>query len=106
VIFDINLDKAVNWTRFSLDGQDNQTLIGNITLSGFSNGLHNVTVYAQDTFGNMGSSETISFTIAKPESESFPVLPVAAVSIVAVALVAAGLLVYTKNTKQSLVNKV
>jgi parallel beta-helix repeat protein len=102
VILDINLDKAVNWTSFSLDGQDNQTFTGNITLSEFSNGSHNVTVYAQDTFGNIGSSETISFTIAKPESESFPVVPIAAVSTLAVALVAAGLLVYRKKHKTTI----
>jgi hypothetical protein len=61
--------------------------------------LPQITVFAQDTFGNIGSSETIAFTIAKPESELFPVVPVAAVSIVAVALVAAGLLVYHKKHK-------
>jgi hypothetical protein len=40
--------------------------------------LPKITVFTQDTFGNIGASETISFTIAKPESEIFPVLPVAA----------------------------
>jgi hypothetical protein len=95
-------DKPINWTSYSLDGQENITFTGNNTLLALSNGLHNITVYAQDTFGNIGSSETIFFTIAKPEkSESFPVLRAAAVSIVAVALVAAGLLVYHKRKTKS-----
>ena len=76
---------------------------GIVTLTGLSNGLHNITVFAQDTFGNIGSSETISFTIANPES--FAVGSVAAVSIVAVVLVVvAGLLVYNKR-KGGLVKK-
>ena len=77
------LDKA-NWTGYSLDGQENSTISGNLTLNGLPNGMHNLTVYANDTYGNMGTSETISFTVAVAEPESFPVVPVAAVSIVAV----------------------
>ncbi len=82
------------------------TLSGNIDLTDLPNSLHNITVYAQDTFGNIGSSQTISFTIAKPESKSFAVVPVAAVCIVAVALVVAGLLVYHKKHKHNLVKEV
>jgi N-acetylneuraminic acid mutarotase len=95
-------DKAVNWTSYSLDGQQNVTFSGNTNLTDISNGVHNITIYAQDTFGNIGSSQTTSFTIAKPEAESFPVVPVAVVSVVAVALVAAGLLVYHKKHRHSL----
>jgi hypothetical protein len=99
-------NKPVNWTTFSLDGKENVTLSGNTTLTGLTNGFHNITVYAQDTFGNIGASQNISFTVAKPEPESFPIVPVAAVSIVAVALVVAGLLVYHKKHKHNLVKKV
>ena len=100
------IDKPVNNTGSSR-GIGNFTLSGNTTLADLAVGRHNVTIFAQDTFGNIGSSQTIVFTVAKPESESFPVVPVAAVSIVAVALVvAAGLLVYHKKHKGSLVNKV
>jgi hypothetical protein len=68
--------------------------------------LPQITVFAQDTFGNIGSSETISFTIAKPESELFPAVPVAAVSTLAVALVVAGLFVYHKKHKHNSVKEV
>ena len=100
----ISFDKTVNWNSYSLDGQQNVTFSGNTNLTDISNGLHNVTVYAEDIFGNTGSSQTINFTIAKPEpptsSEIFPVVPVLAVSVVAVALVVAGLLVYPKKHRQ------
>jgi hypothetical protein len=47
-------DKTVNWTSYNLDGQQNITFSGNTNLTDFSNGMHNITVYAQDTFGNIG----------------------------------------------------
>ena len=93
------VDKA-NWTGYNLDGQENNTISGNFTLNGLPNGLHNVTVYANDTYGNMGASKTINFTVAVAEPESFPVVPVVAVFILVVALVAAGLLVHHKNSNK------
>jgi ribosomal protein S8 len=98
---DVSLAFTVNkpavWLGYSLDGQDNVTVTGNVTLSGLSSGLHNVTVYAEDEFGNMGVSETVCFTIAAPEP--FPVAPVAAASAATVAVVGVGLLVYFKKRK-------
>jgi hypothetical protein len=84
---------------YSLDGQDNVTVTGNTTLSDLSSGLHNVTVYARDEFGNTGASETVSFTIAEPETEALPVVPVAAASAVSVAVVVSVLLVYFKKRR-------
>jgi len=51
--------------------------------------------YANDTFGNIGASETITFTVA---SEPFPTAPVVAVS--GALTVVAGLLVYFKKRKR------
>jgi phosphomevalonate kinase len=64
-------------------------------LTGLSNGLHSVTVYANDTYGNMGVSETVTFTISLP----FPIVPVAAGSVAFAFASAAGLLVYFKKRK-------
>ena len=97
VSFMFTLDKA-NWTGCSLDGEENITISGNFTLIGLPNGMHNLTVYANDTYGNMGASETVSFTVAVPEP--FPFVPVAAaVAVVAVAAVSAGLLLYFRKRK-------
>ena len=95
------VDNAVNWSGYVLDKAENFTLSGNTTLTGLANGLHNVTVYAQDTYGNIGTSQTTNFTVAKPEPlQPFPIVPVAVASIVLVAvIVAAGLLVYFKRRR-------
>jgi parallel beta-helix repeat protein len=87
------VDRSVNWMGYCLDGQQNVTVTGNTTLPELHSGLHNVTVYANDTYGNMGSSETVAFIIPEP----FPIVPVATIS-VAVAT-AAGVLIYFKKRK-------
>jgi hypothetical protein len=86
-------DKAVTWVGYSLDGKQNVTITGNTTLTNMTNGLHNLTVYANDTFGDIGASQTITFTIALP----IPTATVAAVSGALAVVVVAGLLVYFKK---------
>jgi len=72
-------------------------MTGNTTITGLPSGLHNVTVYAEDEFGNVGSSETVSFTIQEPESFS---AVLAIFSIASVTLVGTVLLVYFKKREQ------
>jgi hypothetical protein len=94
-------DKAVNWTGYSLDGEPNVTVTGsgaltNVMLANVTNGLHNVTVYANDTYGNM-ASETVTFTVAKPEP--FPTALVATASGASAIVIGVCLLVYFKKRK-------
>ncbi len=97
---DIPLNFAVNelftQATYSLDGKDNVTIAGNKTLTGLSVGGHNITVYAWDAAGNLGTSETIAFTIAL---EPFPTTLIIA-SVIAVSVVGIGLLVYFKKRKR------
>jgi hypothetical protein len=81
---------------YSLDGEANVTITGNMTLPNLSYGTHNITMYATDAAGNTGASETVHFTIAKP----FPTALVAAASIATVAVVGIGLLIYFKKRKR------
>jgi N-acetylneuraminic acid mutarotase len=93
LVFTFN--RSVLWMGYSVDGQKPVTVTGNTTVEGLSSGLHNVTVYAKDEFNNVGASETVFFSVAE---ESFPVAPVAAASIAAVAVVAgAVLLIYFRK---------
>jgi hypothetical protein len=89
--------EASSSMSYSLDGQDNVAIAGNTTLSDLPNGAHNLTVYATDSAGNTGASETISFSVEVPEP--FPVAPVAAASVATIAAVSVALLVYFKKRK-------
>ena len=55
---------------YSLDGQGNVTVAGNDTLPDLPHGTHTLTIFANDTEGNMGASETVFFEIAFPPTLS------------------------------------
>jgi hypothetical protein len=57
------VNRPVSWVGCSLDGQETVTVTGNTTVAGLSNGLHNITVYAKDTFENTGASEKVYFSV-------------------------------------------
>ena len=95
------VDELNSQIKYSLDGQENASIAGNMTLTNLPYGEHYITVFATDEAGNTGASETIYFDISgEPEPEPFPVVPVAAVSVVAIALLGAGLLVYHKKHRR------
>jgi len=88
------VDELISWKGYSLDEQANVTVTKNFTPIKIASGSHTLTVYANDTSGNMGASETIYFTIAESH-EPFPTSLVVASSVTAaVVLVGLGLLVY------------
>ena len=82
------LDESTSWIGYCLDGQANVTLTENFTFTQLASGSHTLTVYANDTVGNMGASPTIYFTIAEP----FPTLLVAFASLVTIVVFAVFLL--------------
>jgi parallel beta-helix repeat protein len=97
-------DEAANWTGYSLDGEQNVTVTGNTTIADLPNGSHTLAVYANDTLGNMGASETVSFTVEVPEP--FPTTIITAFSgISAVVVVGAVLAIYFKKRKNGSVRK-
>ena len=89
------VNESVSQITYSLDGQNNVTGAGNITLTGLSNGERNITVYATDIAGHIGASETIYFSVEVP----FPTAFVATASGASVAVIGIGLLVYFKKRK-------
>jgi hypothetical protein len=90
--------KFADWIGYSLDGQENVSVTRNTTLADLPNGQHNVTVYANDTYGNMGASQATTFTINKPAP--FPTTETAAATIVIGSAVVG--LSYIRKRKQSL----
>lgn len=102
-----SLSEKADWVGYSLDGQALVTISGNTTFVGLSEGLHNVTVYANDTVGRKGNSETVTFNVTREtekvpavEPEPFPVVPVAVVSGASAIAVGVGLLVYFRKHKR------
>lgn len=58
--FEIN--ETAFWIGYSLDNQSNVTINGN-TMINMEDGLHQIIVYANDTWGNIGSSKPIYFRV-------------------------------------------
>jgi hypothetical protein len=56
-------ETILDWIGYSLDGGDNVTITGNVTIGGLGAGSHNVTVYVNDTAGNENYSDTVSFRL-------------------------------------------
>jgi len=63
VDLNFTINRATSWIGYSLNWQANMTVPGNTTMSGLPDGSHTITVYANDTSGNMGQSDIVSFTI-------------------------------------------
>ena len=89
------VDEPASLIAYSLDGKENITITENITLTGLTNGVHNLTIYAKDKAGNIEASETIYFDVDTPEP--FPTLLVATASGVAISGVSVCLLYYFKK---------
>jgi len=104
VPLEFSVNEQVFWICYKLDNENNTEITGNTTLTGLTDGVHNVTVYADDSVGNVGASQTIHFTIApeqqQQDTEPFPTVPVAAVSTTSAIVVSAGLIVYFKKHRR------
>jgi hypothetical protein len=92
------VEQSVSKIMYCLDGQANVTTSGNVTITGLSNGEHNVTVYAMDKLGYVGVSETVYFTVAVPFPTALAIASVAGVAVGAVDL----LVYFRKRTRGSL----
>jgi N-acetylneuraminic acid mutarotase len=55
--------KAIDWSGYSLDSLANVTLGEDAALTELPEGNHSVVVYANDTFGNMGASSAVYFSV-------------------------------------------
>ncbi|MFW6117078.1 MAG: hypothetical protein ACOC6G_00655 [Thermoproteota archaeon] len=88
--------ELASWMGYSLDGGENVTVTGNTTLSDLSEDVHTLTVYVNDTAGNMGVSETVYFSVDEP----VPVVVWAVVAIVIVVVGGVGWWVYHRRGKE------
>ena len=93
-LLSFTVDEEASWVGYSLDNQANVTVVDEAVLRDLPFGSHNVAVYAEDSAGNMGASETLFFTIEEP----FPTIMVIA-PITSAAFISVGLLIYFKKRK-------
>ena len=91
---EFSVNEPVSWMQYKLDNENVTEISSNTTIAALSLGSHNLTVYAIDDAGNVGVSQTIQFEVAE---DPFPALVVA--SVITVAVVGVGLLVYFKKRK-------
>ena len=86
------LNEQASNVSYCLDGENNIAIAGNTTLTGLSIGEHNLTIYAWDAVGNVGSSQTVNFAIIKETPTPSPTPEVSQSTVVAAAsvVVAAG----------------
>jgi hypothetical protein len=96
-----SLNRQVNWVGYSLDGETNETIAGNVTIANLTNGAHSIVMYSNDSFGNVVVSQNVTFMVAvsSPKS-SEQLITIAAISTVAVVIIAVALLVYFKKRKR------
>ncbi len=91
VPLDLTMNESTSQIEYSLDGENNVTLMGDAMLTGLSNGEHSLTVYAIDEAGNVGSSETIIFSVT-----AFPTTSAVA-TVITLTVTGLCLLVYFKK---------
>ncbi len=70
ILLNFTVDEPTLWIGYSLDHQENITLQGNNTLTSIADGSHSIVVYANDTTGNEGKSNTVFFTVNTHPSPS------------------------------------
>ena len=98
LVFSVGND--VSWIGYSLDGKQNITVTGNTTIVNLPNGFHILTIFANDTYGNV-ASQTVNFTVEKPQNGivgSAGIIAVTAVPVVVICLIV-GLLFYRRHRK-------
>jgi hypothetical protein len=79
---------------YSLDGKEEVSITGNVTLPVLSEGPHKLTFHAEDTVGNVGSSETIYFNV-----QLFPTTLVIAATAIVVIVSAGGYLFMKRRNR-------
>ncbi len=98
---DFSVNEPITWASYRLDNQTEAATPGNTTITGLSSGSHTLTLHASDYAGNQ-AAQTVYFTIAEEtEPETFPTVPVTiGIAMVAVIIVAAGLLLYNRKRRK------
>jgi hypothetical protein len=99
VPLNFTVSEQTAWVGYSLDEQANITMTENTTLTGLLEGPHCLVIYAEDTAGNTGGSETIDFSLQK-KTEAFPTTW-NALAIATIAITGAAFMIYFVKFKKA-----
>ncbi len=66
ITINFTVDKPTSWLSYTVDGKENVTITGNTTLTDLPDGVHSIMIWANDTYGNTASSQTITVHINTP----------------------------------------
>jgi hypothetical protein len=83
VDLNFTVNEESSWSGYSLDSQDNITIVDSIVLSDLSNGEHRLIIYAEDLSGKIGTSDLIVFTISTENEIPSQLWAVAVIAIIA-----------------------
>ncbi len=83
VPLNLTINESYSKIAYSLNGQQNVTVIGNSTIPYLPSGIHNISFYVWDIAGNIGTSETANFSVTEmlqtaKRADNFLFLPTAA----------------------------
>jgi hypothetical protein len=100
LLLNFTTNEKTSWIGYCLDRPANVAITGNTTLTELAEGSHSIVVYANDTAGNMGASETVFFTVIQEKPpEPFSTMLVTTASVASIAVVGLRLLVYSRKHK-------
>jgi hypothetical protein len=95
------VNKPASWMAYCLDNGTQTTIVGNTTLT-VAPGNHTITVYANDTAGNLGQS-TACFTVQVQNTatglDTDETVILATITTVVIALVVAAVLIFSKGKR-------
>lgn len=109
------VNRPIDWAAYSLNGAKNVTLwdshngnpeTANTTLTDLATGTHSLTLYVNDSWGNM-NVKTVTFTVEKPQIEmigSTNIITILAVSVALVCIIAF-LLLFRRHRKTVILGK-
>ena len=66
VPMDFAISNSTSRITYSLDQNENKTVVGNFTLANLPRGVHNITAYAWSPLGYVAASNTVIFSVADP----------------------------------------
>ena len=69
ILLSFDNSTILDWMGYSFDGQNNITIFGNTTIPFASNGMHNIILTVNDTFGNMFTTPRRYFILASNNPE-------------------------------------